>query len=81
MSIEQRKQWQRLYSFAINGNPPWKKDFEKWSADYGKLMQKKLSLLEKWSKEGEPESRFIINDDDLPTETCTCNYIVGNSDA
>ena len=51
LNKEQQKQWQRLYSFAINGNPPWKRDFEKWSTDYGKLMQKKLSLLEKWSKE------------------------------
>ena len=37
----------------------------------------KLKELE----EEEPETRFIINDDDLPTETCTSDYVVGNFDA
>ena len=51
LNKEQQKQWQKLYSFAINGNPPWKRDFEKFSEKYNKLMKEKLSLLEKWSKE------------------------------
>lgn len=50
LSKEQQKQWQRLYSFAINGNPIWKTDFEKWSKEYNKLMKKKLELLKKYSE-------------------------------
>lgn len=49
----------------------------KWHNDEKKYYGAKLHELE----EGEPETRFIINDDDLTTETCTCDYAVGNSDA
>lgn len=51
LSSKQQKQWQRLYSAAINGSPPWKKDFEKFSEKYSKLMKEKLVILEKWNKE------------------------------
>lgn len=50
LNKEQQKQWQKLYSFAINGNPIWKTDFEKWSKEYNKLMKKKLELLKKYSE-------------------------------
>lgn len=51
LSSKQQKQWQKLYSAAINGNPPWKKDFGRFSEKYSKLMKEKLVILEKWSKE------------------------------
>lgn len=45
LSSKQQKQWQKLYSAAINGNPPWKEKFLKWSESYSRLMLEKLVIL------------------------------------
>lgn len=52
-------------------------DARKYYEDVAAEYEAKLKELE----EEEPEARFIINDDDLPTETCTSDYVVGNFDA
>lgn len=51
LSRKQRKRWMIMYAAAINGNPPWKEDFEEWSKEYNKLMREKLELLEKYRLE------------------------------
>lgn len=51
LTSKQQKQWQKLYSAAINGEPVWKKDFERWSEKYNNLMKEKLEILKKYSKD------------------------------
>lgn len=43
-----QKIWRLAFTASINGNPAWKKDFERWSKKYNNLMKEKLKILRKF---------------------------------